>query len=132
MNKVKLSVLVLLLCFCSIFSNAETCDAQPLKFRKKTETVSPLPGVVVRPLSLAMPPEGYLVETLLTIELNNASYHTVVEIERADEGLVCNDVIIHDADKVISYDLSMYGAGEYTISITFSDGDVYEATVLVE
>lgn len=128
MKHPKFSVIILFLCcFCCIDSFAE--ENKPVKFSK---TITGSNGVVIIPLSEVLPPDGYLWDATLFINMNTMSLRTNIRIEKAGEGIVSNRRLSHDEDKVVEYDLSMYGSGEYTVTITFSDGETYEAVIIIE
>ena len=84
------------------------------------------------PFSNVLPPEGYLKDDILYIRMNTTSLYTNIKIDKDGEGIVYADCLTHDADKVVDYDLSMYGSGEYTVTISFSNGETYEAVFDIE
>lgn len=87
---------------------------------------------LIIPFSLTESPDGYLWDATLFINMNTMSLRTNIRIEKAGEGIVSNKWLSHDEDKVVEYDMSMYGSGEYTVTITFSDGKTYEAVCVIE
>lgn len=131
MYKIKLSILFLLFSFCNLLSYAEASDSF-LKFVFSKKNPGSSSGTGIRPLSVTAPPDGCLIDGVLTIYLNTASIYTNIEISRVDGEIVENDVLIHGADRVVEYDMSMYESGEYVVTITFSNMETYEASVTVE
>ena len=131
MSRIKLSLLFIVF-FLSISAFAAEVNGRMVSFALTDRTIPTTSGMVIRPLSITMPPEGCLLDTVLLVNLNNASCCTIVNIEKDGEGIVYRDVLAHDANKVVEYDLSVYGSGEYVISVTFSSGDTYDATFVVE
>lgn len=84
------------------------------------------------PFSLTISPDGYLRGSVLFVRLNAASLYTNVKIEKESEGIVHTDCFTHDADKIVNYDLSMYGSGEYTVTIAFHGREAYDAVIVIE
>lgn len=142
MNHVKLCLSLLLLGICSMSSYAEPNDVglsgSTVEFVDKTQKPQKpqkpldLPDLTILPFSLTLPPDGYLWDGNLTISLNTASVYTTVKIEKIGEGIVHSEHFSHNEEKVVDYDLSFYGSGEYIVTITFSNADTYEAVIGIE
>lgn len=124
----------LLLCF-SCFGVFAGSDVKSVTFNGVEDTdnneENDDPTLII-PFSLAESPDGYLCDATLFINLNTASLYTNIRIEKKGEGIISNKWLSHNADKVVDYDLSMYGSGEYTVTISFSNGETYEAVFDIE
>lgn len=136
MNQVKIYLFLLLFGFCSsLGSYAVPYNAVisgPIQFVQKPQKPLDVPNMPIRPFSLTSSPDGYLWDANLTISLNTASIYTTIKIDKTGEGIVHSEHLSHNEDKVVEYDLSFYGSGEYTVSITFHNAETYEAVIVIE
>lgn len=135
MNRVKFYWFLLLFGFCSTLSYAVPYDAVisgPIQFVQKPQKPFNVPDISIRPFSLTSSPDGYLWDANLTINLNTASIYTNIKIDKTGEGIVHSEHLAHNEEKVVDYDLSLYGSGEYTVTITFHNAETYEAVIIIE
>lgn len=138
MNQVKIYLFLLLLGFFCLTSNAETLASNTetankyVVFLQKKKDAAKPSDISIRPFSLTSSPDGYLWDANLTINLNTASIYTTIKIDKTGEGIVHSEHLSHNEEKVVGYDLSFYGSGEYTVSITFHNAETYEAVIVIE
>ena len=135
MNRVKFYWFLLLFGFCSTLSYAGPYDvviSGPVQFVQKPQKPFNVPDISIRPFSLTSSPDGYIWGTHLTINLNTASIYTTIKIDKTGEGIVHSEHLSHNEEKVVDYDLSLYGSGEYTVTITFYNAETYEAVIIIE
>ena len=135
MDRIKFYCFLLLFGFCSTLSYAVPYDvviSGPVQFVQKPQKPKDTPDLPIRPFSLTSSPDGYLWDATLFINMNTVSLRTNIRIEKAGEGIVSNKWLSHDENKVVEYDMSIYGSGEYTVTIVFSNGETYEAVFGIE
>jgi len=127
--KLKVSIIcTLVMLFSSSIAFAES-DSQPVVF---TETRTTTSGMVYRPFSLDVSPEGTIEDEYLNIDLNSSAYSATIIIYK-DGMIVDHEVVLLDTiDGTIGYDLSLYGGGNYKMIIAFSDNLRYEAYFTIE
>lgn len=130
MNKIKFYLLALFYSF-SFVVYAEN-DTKTVEFIPKVDPIHTPGEIDIIPFSDILPPAGYLWDATLFINMNTVSLRTNIRIEKAGEGIVSNKWLSHDEDKVVEYDMSIYGSGEYTVTIVFSNGETYEAVFAIE
>lgn len=117
--------------FCRLGAYSNTGKESVLFVNKKDIPLGSS-GSMVRPFTLTSSPDGYLWDANLTINLNTASIYTTIKIDKAGEGIVHSDHLSHNEEKVVDYDLSLYGSGEYTVTITFYNAETYEAVIVID
>lgn len=134
MNKTELYLTLLLCSFCigiSADDDVKSVDFFPSEENERSPGRNPFDMDII-PFSFTISPEGYLRGCVLFVRLNTASLYTNVKIEKESEGIVHTDYFTHDADKIVNYDLSVYGSGEYTVTIAFYGREVYETVIVIE
>lgn len=104
-------------------------ESKPVVFRETRTTTS---GMVYRPFSLPTPPEGKIEDEYLCINLNSSAYWATINVYKVGM-IVEHDIVILDStDGTVGYDLSVYGHGDYRLTISFSDNHKYEAFFSIE
>ena len=112
-----------------LFCTSMYADSQKVTY---TETIPTPSGLVLRPFSLITPPEGIIEDNYLSIDLNSSAYSATIILYK-DGVVVEHEVVLLDTiDGTIGYDMSLYGSGDYKMTIAFSDNPRYEAYFTIE
>lgn len=116
-----------LMLFCTSMSMYAESDSQVVIYTRSTHT-----GMVMLPFSLVTPPEGIIEDNYLSIDLNSSAYSATIILYK-DDTVVENEMVLLDTiDGTIGYDMSLYGSGDYKMTIAFSDNQRYEAYFTIE